>query len=214
MELRPAESREFKRGEGAVLLIACGALAREIVGLIEANGWRHIDVQCLPAKLHNTPEAIPEAVREKIRAARAKGGYERILVAYGDCGSGGRLDAVLAAEGVERIAGPHCYAFYSGNKAFAARADAQDMRAFYLTDYLVRHFEKLVWQGLGLDRNPDMLAFVFGHYEKLVYLAQTKDAALEAKARAAAERLGLAYEYRYTGLGELASFLEGAAAGR
>jgi hypothetical protein len=185
-----------------VLLIACGALAREIVDLIERNRWAAFDVACLPAKWHNTPDKIPEAVRAKIR--EAKPNYRSIFVLYGDCGTGGLLDKVLAEEGVERIEGPHCYAFFSGNEAFAAKADAE-FTAFYLTDYLARHFDRLIWQGLGLDRHPELLPDYFGNYEKVIYLAQTRDEDLAKKAMRAAKRLGLAYEYRYVGYGELAS---------
>jgi Protein of unknown function (DUF1638) len=186
------------------LLIACGALAREVLALIELNGWTHTDVACLPAKLHNTPARIPEAVRAKIRKARKS--YDKIFVLYGDCGTGGRLDAVLAEEGVERIPGPHCYAFYSGVDAFLAQAEAEPA-CFYLTDYLARHFERLVIAGLGLDRHPELLPAYFGNYEKLIYLAQAPDPQLERKAKAAALRLGLAYEHRPTGYGGLQDFL-------
>jgi hypothetical protein len=186
------------------LLIACGALAREVLALIRLNGWSHMAVACLPAKLHNTPARIPEAVRAKIRNARRK--YDEILVLYGDCGTGGRLDAVLAEEGIERIPGPHCYAFYSGVDAFLAQAEAE-LACFYLTDYLARHFERLVIAGLGLDRHPKLLPLYFGNYEKLVYLAQTPDPQLERKAKAAALRLGLAFEHRPTGYGDLQDFL-------
>jgi Protein of unknown function (DUF1638) len=186
------------------LLIACGALAREILALIRLNGWSHMDLACLPARLHNRPERIPEAVRAKIRTARPD--YQRIFVLYGDCGTGGILDQVLSEEGVERIPGPHCYAFYSGTEVFLARAEAE-AACFYLTDYLVRHFEALIIKGLGLDRHPDLLPLYFGNYEKLVYLAQVPDPRLEQQAEAAALRLGLAYEHRPTGYGGLQDFL-------
>ena len=186
------------------LLIACGALAREVLALIRLNGWSHMKLACLPAHLHNTPQRIPEAVRAKVRAAR--GNYEKVLVLYGDCGTGGALDQVLADEGVERIPGPHCYAFYSGVDAFLAQAEAEPA-CFYLTDYLARHFERLVIQGLGLDRHPELLPLYFGNYEKLVYLAQLPDLHLEQQAKAAALRLGLAYEHRPTGYGGLQDFL-------
>jgi len=207
MDLAPESSFDFRRGGQRVLLLACGALGREIVDLIEVNRWSAFDVECLPAIWHNTPQKIPEALREKIRAAKGK--YERILVLYGDCGTGGGIDKVLAEEGgIERIEGPHCYAFFSGNANFAAAAEAEDMTAFYLTDYLARHFDKLVWSGLlGLDRHPELLKDYFGNYTKVVYLAQTNDPALDAKAEAAAKRLGLAYERRFTGYGELADVM-------
>jgi hypothetical protein len=186
------------------LLIACGALAREVLALIALNGWSHMDVTCLPAKLHNTPARIPAAVRAKIRAGRRS--HERVVVLYGDCGTGGLLDRVIEEEGVERIPGPHCYAFYRGVEAFLEEADA-DPTCFYLTDYLVRHFERLVIKGLGLDRHPELLPLYFGNYTTLVYLAQTGDPGLERKAAAAALRLGLAYQHRSTGYGDLADFM-------
>jgi hypothetical protein len=192
------------------LLIACGALAREILALIEAHGWRGMTLACLPAHYHNTPQKIPEAVRAKIRENRAA--HDRILVIYGDCGTGGLLDRVLAEEGAERIPGPHCYEFYAGSADFAALAEAEP-GTFYLTDYLARHFDRLIIEGLGIDRHPELLAEYFGNYRRLVYLAQTEDAELRRRAEAAAARLGLAFEYRYTGYGELAGYLSAAAAG-
>ena len=176
--------------------------SREIVDLVEANRWTAFDIQCLPAKWHNTPELIVPALREKIRANRDH--YDSLYVLYGDCGTGGLIDTMLAEEGVERIEGPHCYSFFTGNAKFQETAD-DDVTVFFLTDYLARHFEKLVWQGLGLDRHPELLSAYFGNYTKIVYLAQTKDAGLEAKAKAAAQKLGLGYEYRFTGYGDLAS---------
>ncbi|SMF17719.1 Protein of unknown function [Tistlia consotensis] len=192
-------------------VIACGALAREVVEALRAlPPGTPLDVTCLPAIWHNTPQKIPEGVRAKIRAARAEG-IERVLVAYGDCGTGGLLDQVLAEEGASRIEGPHCYAFYSGNARFAAWAEA-DPACFYLTDYLARHFERLIWQGLGLDRFPQLLGDYFGNYTTLVYLSQLDDPALEATARTAAGRLKLAYRHERVGLGELGGFLAAAAA--
>jgi Protein of unknown function (DUF1638) len=202
--LDPGETLSKNSANARVLLISCGALAREIVDLIELNKWTAFDIECLPAKWHNTPEKIVPGVREKIRTRRH--GYQRVYVLYGDCGTGGELDALLHEEGVERIDGPHCYAFFSGNPAFAKRAE-DDMTSFFLTDYLARQFDKLVWEGLGLDRHPELLTDYFQHYRKLVYLAQVKDEALESKAAAAAKKLGLAYEYRFTGYGELESDL-------
>jgi hypothetical protein len=186
------------------LIIACGALAREVTWLIGRHGWRHMSVTCLPAHLHNRPEKIPEAVRAKVRANRQH--FDRILVLYADCGTGGDLDRVLEEEGVERIAGAHCYEFYSGSAAFAEMAEAEP-GTFYLTDYLARHFERLIIQGLGIDRHPQLMPVYFGNYRRLVYLAQTEDADLRARAEAAAERLGLDFEVRFTGLGGLGSFL-------
>jgi len=200
VNLKPSDEYEFKPGQGKVLLLACGALGREIVDLIERNRWTAFDLQCLPAKWHNTPDKIVPALREKIGEAKPR--YESIFVLYGDCGTGGELDRLLAEEGIERLEGPHCYAFFSGNETFAQTAD-EDVTAFFLTDYLARHFDKLIWEGLGMDRHPELLPLYFGNYTKIVFLAQTRNEELAKKAMAAAKRLGLAYEYRYTGYGEL-----------
>jgi len=198
---------DFKRGRGSTLLIACGALGREIIDLIEINDWRHLDVTCLPAKLHHRPEFIPEEVRRKIRANKSS--YRKIYVLYGDCGTGGLLDQVLEEEGgIERIAGPHCFSFFKGNEAFERSAE-DEISTFYLTDYFCRHFEKFVWEALGLDRRPDMVAFVFGNYTKLVFMPQVKDEALELKARKIAERLGLTYDYQFCGYGDLETSMAG-----
>ena len=194
-------------GPPRTLLIACGALAREVVEMIRLNGWSNMTVACLPAAWHNTPARIPEAVRDKIRQARAD--YDVIKVLYGDCGTGGLLDRVLAEEGVERIQGPHCYAFYAGLGDFERMAEAE-VGCFYLTDYLVRHFDRLIIVGLGLDRHPELLDDYFGNYTSLVYLAQTEDADLKTRARAAAQRLGLGYRYHFTGMGGLGDFMAAA----
>ena len=204
LTLEPADFYASQMPKARTLLLACGALAREIVDLIDLNQWTAFDIQCLPAKWHNTPELIVPALREKIRAAR--GHYDQMFVLYGDCGTGGLLDAMLSEEGIERIQGPHCYAFFSGNPAFEAKAE-KEFDAFYLTDYLARHFDKLVWQGLALDRHPELRDDYFGNYTKLIYLAQTSDDGLRQSAEAAANKLGLAYEYRFTGYGELETHL-------
>jgi len=187
-------------------VIACGALAHEIVALIRINGWHGMSVTCLPAIWHNYPAKIPEAVRTKIHVARSEG-YDRIFVAYGDCGTGGLLDRVLEEEGVTRIGGPHCYAFYSGVDGFNAGAEA-DPTCFYLTDYLARHFDRLIVEGLGIDRHPELRDDYFGNYTKVVYLAQSEDDELTMRARAAADRLDLEFERRFTGYGELGEFLQ------
>lgn len=191
---------------GRVLIIACGALAREILALKAANGWDHLDLTCLAANLHLWPDRIPEAVARVVTASRAQ--YDEIFVAYGDCGTGGLLAARCAELGVEMIAGPHCYSFFDGNDAFAARGDTE-MRVFYLTDFLVRQFDAFVWRPMGLDRHPDLRDMLFGQYRTLVYLAQTEDAALDAEAERCAKRLGLDYERRFTGYGDLAIALGG-----
>ena len=192
-----------------VLLIACGALAREILDLIGGNGWEHLELTCLPAKLHLYPEKIPGAVRAKVLEGRARG-YAAIYVVYADCGTGGTLDRLCEELGVERIAGPHCYSFFDGNAVFADRGE---VTSFYLTDFLVRQFDAFVWKPLGLDRHPELRDMIFGNYETLVYLAQLDDPAIEAKARDCAARLGLRYEMRRTGYGELTPFLARAAGG-
>ena len=192
----PGANREGRK----ILVIACGALAREVLAL----KLDHIDLACLPASLHNRPERIPEAMRAKIRANRAR--YDEILCLYGDCGTGGALDRVLAEEGVKRIAGPHCYAFYAGEAVFAALQE-EEPGTFYLTDFLARHFDALVVKGLGLDRFPQLRDDYFGAYRRVIHLAQCDDAETTARAKAAAARLGLAYERRLTGLRGLASFL-------
>jgi Protein of unknown function (DUF1638) len=183
------------------LVIGCGALARELVDLTRRAGLPRVDLTCLPANLHNRPGRIPEAVRTRIARARAEG-YDRIFVAYADCGTGGLLDRVLEDEGVARLAGAHCYEVYAGREAFAELAD-EEPGTFYLTDFLVRNFDGLVVRGLGLDRHPELLSIYFGNYRRLVYLAQTDDETLSERARAAADHLGLAYERRPVGLGEL-----------
>lgn len=191
-------------GQG-LLVIACGALAHEVMALKRLNRWDHLDVRCLPAELHNRPERIPAAVRALIKSARCH--YRSIFVAYADCGTGGLLDAVLAEEGVERIPGAHCYEFFATAKVFAALAEAE-LGTFYLTDFLLRHFERLVIKGLGLDQHPELFATYFGNYRKLVYLAQVASAEAVERARAIAERMGLVFETRETGYGELATALE------
>lgn len=186
---------------GRILLIACGALAHEILALKDANGWAHMDLQCLPAKLHLWPEKIIPAVEEAVAAAR--GAYETVFVVYADCGTGGLLKAACDRLRVEMVEGPHCYAFFEGNAAFGARAE-EEFDAFYLTDFLVRQFDAFVWRPMGLDRHPELRDMYFGNYRKLVYQAQKDDPALDAKAEDCARRLGLAYERRFTGYGDLA----------
>lgn len=191
----------------SVLVIACGALAREIMALKRLNGWEHLDLTCLPAKLHLWPERIPDAVAAAVQEARGR--YASVFVAYADCGTGGLLAARCAALGVEMLEGPHCYSFFEGNAAFATHAE-EEMRAFYLTDFLVRQFDAFVWRPMGLDRHPELRDMLFGNYERLVYLAQTDDPELTAEAVRCADRLGLAYERRLTGYGDLAPALAGA----
>lgn len=197
------------QGAGPVLLIACGALAHEILALKRANAWDHLDLQCLPANLHLWPERITAAVEEAVLARRDD--YDTIFVVYADCGTGGLLQAKCDELGVAMVEGPHCYSFFEGNQAFAAKAE-KEFTAFYLTDFLVRQFDAFVWRPMGLDRHPELRDMYFGHYTKLVYQAQTDDPALSAKAKSCADRLGLAYERRFTGYGDLASHLAQVAA--
>jgi len=219
--LGPAPEAIVSRAGGALrstrppLVIGCGALAVELVALTRRAGLPEVELTCLPASLHNRPERIPAAVRARIRRARAAG-YDQLFVAYADCGTGGQLDRVLEEEGIARLEGAHCYEVYAGRAAFATLA-LEEPGTFYLTDFLVRNFERLVVRGLGLDRHPELLPVYFGNYRRLVYLAQTIDPELDRRAEAAAARLGLAFERRFTGLGELgasvaafASFAAGA----
>lgn len=185
---------------GRVLVIACGALAREIIDLKTVNGWDHIDLTCLPANYHLYPEKITEAVRKTVTKNAAT--YQSIFVAYADCGTGGLLEKACAELGVDMIAGPHCYSFFEGNDRFAEVAE-EEFTTFYLTDFLVRQFDAFVIRPMGLDRHPELRDMYFGNYRKLVYQAQTDDAELTEKARRCADRLGLAFERRLTGYGDL-----------
>jgi len=188
-----------------VLVIACGMLAREVLAVKEQAGLAHLDLTCLSADYHFRPDRIAPEMDKAIARAKAQG-YRHILAGYGDCGTGGMLDRILEKHGVERLDGPHCFAFYQGARAFEAAGD-RDMLAFYMTDFLCRHFDNFFMKPLGLDRHPELIADFFGNYEKLVYLAQTDDPALDAVAEDAARLLGLAYERRFTGYGDLADFL-------
>ena len=187
-------------GSGNVLLLACGALAREILDIKAANGLDHLDLACLPAILHNSPDKIPDAVQTAVEKHRAH--YSKIFVVYADCGTGGRLQTLCETLGVDMIEGPHCYSFFEGNAAFAARAETE-FTAFYLTDFLVRQFEAFVIRPLGLDRHPELRDMYFGNYDTLVYMAQTNDPELTTKARACADQLGLDFVRRQTGYGDL-----------
>ncbi len=183
-----------------VLVIACGALANEILALKEINGLAHITLDCLPASYHNTPDLIPDVLRRKIHESR--GNYDKVFVGYGDCGTGGIIDRMLEKEGVERIGGAHCYAFFAGLDAFEALHD-EEPGTFYLTDFLVRHFDSLVIKGMGIDRYPELRDMYFANYTRLVYLAQTDDPELTGQAEHAAQQLELAFVRRFTGYGDL-----------
>lgn len=190
-------------------LVACGALAREVLSVVEANGFDHVETRFLPAGLHNTPQQIPQAVDEVL--AELAQSCSRLLVGYADCGTGGRLEPILEKHGATRIEGAHCYAFYSGLDVFDARQDAEP-GTFYLTDFLARQFDTLVWKPLALDRHPELRDAYFGNYTRLMFLSQSPDPDLERRARDAAERLGLRFEHHHTGLGGLSKFIEDNAA--
>jgi hypothetical protein len=185
-----------------ILLIACGALAREILALKAANGWDHLHLHCLPANLHHHPDRIVPAV-EKMVADR-RGEFADIFVVYADCGTGGQLQAACDRMGIQMIAGPHCFSFFEGNETFAAR---DEFTAFYLTDFAVRQFDSFIWKPLGLDRHPELRDMYFGNYEKVVYQAQVEDPILFEKAEACATKLNLPLERRFTGYGDLAPAL-------
>ena len=184
-----------------VNIIACGALANELVALKMLNQWDHFNIDCLPAKYHSTPDLIPDAIRKKISQVRLQNDGE-ILIAYGDCGTGGLLDEVLEETGTTRLPGAHCYQFFAGHDVFNDLHEAE-IGTFYLTDFLTQHFETYVWKMLGLDRKPELLEMYFGNYKKLVYLAQTENSELNKKAEECADRLGLSYERLFTGYGEM-----------
>ena len=188
-----------------VLVIACGAIARELIRIREMNDWDHVQLQCLPAKLHNTPDRIPCAVLEKIECEKEN--YAKIFVGYADCGTGGMLDKALQGTGAERIPGAHCYEFFAGSEVFQSLAE-QEPGSFYLTDFLVQHFERLVIRGLGLDRQPGLMPVYFGNYRRMVYLAQTDSPKLQSMAKSHAEFLGLDYLYRFEGDRPLALLLK------
>ncbi len=182
------------------LVIACGALAREINQLKKTNGWEHLELTCIDAALHFTPLKIPAALRERIRENRDQ--YDDIYIAYAECGTRGEIDKIIAEEGIERLPGAHCYQFFAGEASFAQMSE-DEPGTFYLTDFLVRHFDRLVMRSLGLDKHPELRDMYFGNYKRLIYLAQTTDESLVQAAKKAAETLGLAYEQVQTGYGDL-----------
>jgi hypothetical protein len=196
------------QAQGKLLVIACGALAREIVWLQKTNGWQQFDLQCLDAELHNRPKLIPGKLRLKIEQNRKK--YHHIFVAYADCGTGGQIDALLAEEamqGIERLPGAHCYSFYAGEQRFSELAE-QNLGTFYLTDFLVEHFDRLIIRGLGLDDHPELREQLFANYTKVVYLSQRQDSWLEQQAKKAAEFLALGFEVVPCGYGDLQTGLQ------
>jgi Protein of unknown function (DUF1638) len=193
------------------LLIACGALAREIAALTRANDWHGLKVHCLPAELHNRPERIAPAVREVVHANRER--FARMFVVYGECGTRGALDALLKEEGLERLPGAHCYEFFATPQVFA-QLSAAEPGTLYLTDFLLRHFERLVVKPLGIDRHPELIQEYFRHYRRLVYLSQAPSAQAIEQARQLAVRFGFEFEHRFTGYGELGTRLAALAGGQ
>jgi hypothetical protein len=193
------------------LIIACGALAKEILFLKEMLGaaGQSIDLQCLPADYHNRPDKIIPGL-EKVLADKSDD-YDRILIGYGDCGTGGHLDSFVEKNNLELLPGAHCYAFFAGLDEFDALME-EELGSFFLTDYLVKFFDRLIIKGFGIDRYPDLKDMYFANYKRVVYLAQTEDEDLQKQAKAAADRLGLDYEYRFTGYGELATVITAFAA--
>ena len=189
-----------------LLVLACGALAREVLAVSRANRWEHVDVHCLPAKLHVTPDRIPAAVDEAL--AQRIGRYDRVFVGYADCGTAGALDRVIERHGAERLPGAHCYAVYAGLDEWEAMHD-EEPGTYYLTDFLVQHFDSLVVRPLGLDRHPQQREDYIGNYRRVLYLSQADDPAMVEAARACAERIGLPFEHRATGYGLLGGSLDG-----
>ena len=222
-----------------VLVIACGALARELLAITELNGLVNVTVECLPASLHNRPKEIPELVRQRIHRARGKddmlqddmvpgtnsstgasppgdnqlldagtepaaGTFDQILIGYADCGTGGLLDKVCAEENVEMLAGAHCYRFFATAPRFDELQD-HALGSFYLTDFLARNWERLIWDGMGIAKHPELRDMYFGNYTRCVYLEQTDDPKARAAAHECADRLGLELHIEHTGYGELES---------
>lgn len=199
--MKPARAENV----GKLLVIACGALSKEILWLKKHHKWLSIDLQCIDAALHNKPDEIPRQLKSKIALNRDK--YEYIFVAYADCGTGGDIDRLIAEEGVQRLPGAHCYSFYAGEAEFMTMSE-DEPGTFYLTDFLVEHFERIVIKGLGLNRYPDLYEQYFGNYRRLMYLSQIRDQRLVSMAEQAAQFLGLDFEHRHCGFGDLKTALE------
>ena len=180
-----------------ILIIGCGALAHEINEIIKLNDWNNVTLQCLNADLHNRPEKLPAKIKETIESNL--NGYSKIFLAYADCGTGGLIDSMLANYDIQRLEGAHCYEFYSGSKIFKELRDTE-IGTFYLTDFLVKNFERLIIDGLGISKNPSLKELYFKNYKNVVYLAQKPDNDLQLKARECADSLGLEFSIHYTGL--------------
>ena len=193
-----------------LLVIACGALAREIQQLKLLNSWEHIRIQCLDAELHNRPNLIAGKLREKLQQNRDE--YSNIFIAYADCGTGGDIDRVMAEFSneecpIERLPGAHCYAFFAGIEVFNEMSE-EALGTFYLTDFLAQHFDRLIIKGMKLDKHPELKPMMFGNYTRLVYLSQIHNEKLHIAAQKAADYLGVEYEHRHTGYGLLESGLQ------
>ena len=207
---RPGTADGTQDGHPRLLVLACGALASEILYVTRINGLKHVTLMCLPARLHNTPDRIVPELEARLRRVAAM--YEKVLIGYADCGTGGRLDALLDRwENVERLPGAHCYEFFATSPRFLELHEAEP-GTFYLTDFLTRHFDRLVWESLGLARHPQLRDIYFGNYRKVVYLSQFNDPDLYERAKEAADRLGLEFHHHPVGLGDLRMSLENFAA--
>lgn len=192
-------------------IIACGMIAREILAINNQLG-DVIDLQCLPAEYHFSPEKIAPALDTAIAEAKAEG-FENIFIGYADCGSTGAIDKICDQHGVSRVEGPHCFAFYMGNEEFQKR-DGEFVTTFFITDFLARHFEAFLIKPLGLDKHPELKEVYFGNYTRALYLAQSNDLELEKQAKLGAAFLGLNYEKQYTGFGDLTPALKKATAAK
>jgi hypothetical protein len=180
-------------------LVICGALGREVMEIVERRGWE-VDVFGIPALLHLYPARIVEELREKLHTLRPH--YEKLVVVYGDCGTTGRLEPLLEEVGAVRLRGPHCYEMYAGEERFRELSENRP-GTFFLTDWLVRNFDRAVIRGLGLDREPDLKSMLFKNYEVVIHLRQAPNPRLAEKARWIAQYFELPLETIDVGLGEL-----------
>ena len=181
-------------------LVICGALGREVKQIVDKRGWTDVDVYGVSALLHLYPSRIVDELRERLRKLRPD--YDKLVVVYGDCGTTGKLEPVLEEFGAVRLRGPHCYEMYAGAERFAQVVEERPA-TFFLTDWLVRNFDRAVVKGLGLDRHPDLKPMLFGNYEAVLYLRQVPNPRLAGQARQIASYLGLPLEIEDVGLGEL-----------
>ena len=183
-----------------ILIIGCGAIAHEVKEIIRLNNWDNIRLQCLNADLHNTPKILPKKIKEAIDSNIND--YSKIFLAYADCGTGGLIDLILKDYDIERLDGAHCYEFYSGSSVFKELSE-KEIGTFYLTDFLVKNFDRLVIDGLGIQKYPSLKEDYFKNYKNVVYLAQKQDNVLESKARECADYLNLEFSTLFTGLNNL-----------